>query len=145
MAFLGSLDITGSALTAGRFRADIINQNITNSRTTVTADGGPYRRKQVIFEERPLTFNQQLENAAEQLSTGGGVQAARVLESTRDFQQVYDPTNPQANDEGYVLYPNVDTTEEMIDLMATSQAYQLNLTALGVTKMMINKALAMGT
>ena len=66
---------------------------------------------------------------------------AQVVESDRDFVPVYDPNHPQANEEGYVMYPNVDTTEEMVDLMAASNAYEANLTALSITKAMINKTL----
>lgn len=135
MAFLGSLDIVGSALTAERYRGDVILQNIANSQTTVTENGEPYRRRQVVFEERPLTFNDALNRAK------GGVHISDVVESQRDFKPVYDPTHPQANEEGYVLYPNVDTTEEMVDLFAASNAYEANLTALSVVKAMINKTL----
>lgn len=143
MAFLGSLDITGSALTAERFRTDLIAQNIANAKTTVTASGTPYRRKQVVFEERPMTFQNVLDNASQQLASGGGVQAASVVESQRPFQKVYDPDNPNADKQGYVEYPNVDSSEEMMDMMAASNAYQLNLTVLGVQKSMISKALQM--
>lgn len=141
MAFLGSLDIVGSALSAERFRTDIIMQNIANARTTRTEDGEPYRRQQVVFEERELNFDQVLGDAQENVQ--GGVRVADVVESDRDFQQVYDPDNPDADENGYVLYPNVDTTEEMVDLMAASNAYDANLTVLSVMKSMINKTLEM--
>lgn len=136
-SFLGSLDIVGSALTAERFRADLILQNISNEKTTVTESGEPYRRKQVIFQERPLNFKDELDKAT------GGVRAAQVVESDRDFKLVYDPTHPQANVDGYVQYSNVDTTEETVDLMAASNAYEANLTALSVVKAMISKTLDM--
>lgn len=138
MAFLSSLDIAGSALTAERHRTDTILQNIANAKTTMTENGEPYRRKQVVFEERPLTFQETLDKAS------GGVRVADVVESDRDFKLVYDPTHPQADEEGYVRYPNVDTTEEMLDLMAASNAYEANMTALSVMKSMINKTLEFG-
>lgn len=138
MAFLSSLDIIGSALSAERFRSDIIMQNIANAKSTETEEGGPYRRKQVVFEERPLRFDEELEKAK------GGVRVAEVVESDRDFQLVYDPSHPNANEEGYVLYPNVDTTEEMIDLMAASNAYDANLSVLTVVKAMITKTMELG-
>ena len=138
MSFLGSLDISGSALTAERFRSDIALQNIANADTTETAEGGPYRRKQVTFAEQKLSFSDELDRVS------GGVKVSNVVESDRDFQPVYDPTNPNANEEGYVMYPNVDTTEEMVDLMVASNAYNLNLTALNVTKAMIDKTLKLG-
>lgn len=143
MAFLGSLDITGSAITAERFRTDIISQNIANAKTTRTEDGTPYRRKQVVFQERPMTFKSALDRESRKLAGGGGVEAQEVVDNQRDFQQVYDPDNPLANEDGYVLYPNVDTSEEMIDLMAASNAYQTNLNVLKVQKAMITKVLQM--
>jgi len=143
MSFCSSLDIVGSALTAERFRTDIITQNIANAETTVTSTGEPYRRQQVVFEEIPLSFAEELDKASSNKEKGG-VKITQVVESDRDFRMVYDPTNPQANEEGYVLYPNVDKTEEMIDLMAASNAYEANLTALSVVKAMINKTIQMG-
>lgn len=138
MPICSSLDIAGSALTAERYRTDVILQNIANEKTTVTESGEPYRRKQVVFEERPLSFSEELKKA------GSGVRIAQVVESRRAFQSVYDPTHPQADENGYVLYPNVDTTEEMIDLMAASNAYEANLTALSVVKATIAKTLELG-
>ena len=110
MGFCNSLNIVGSALTAERFRTDIITQNIANEKTTMTENGEPYRRQQVVLQERAMTFKDELSNAQ-----GGGVRIAEVVESEREFTKVYDPTNPLADEEGYVTYSNVDTTEEMID------------------------------
>lgn len=135
MSFLSSLDISASALTAERYRMDVITQNIANEKTTMTEDGTPYRRKQVIFEERPLSFSAELDRAK------GGVQIQNVVESDREFQRIYDPSNPQANEEGYVLSSNVDTTEEMVDMLAASNAYEANLTAFNVVKATISKTL----
>ncbi len=142
MAFLGSLDIAGSALTAERFRSDIISQNIANAKTTITQSGEPYRRQQVIFEEKKMTFQNVLNDAQKNVPSAG-VRVSDVVKSDRDFKLVYDPTHPQADEDGYVSYPNVDTTEEMIDLMAASNAYDANLTALSVMKGMISKTLEM--
>lgn len=135
--FLGSLDIVGSALTSERLRTDVILQNIANEKSTLTESGEPYRRKQVIFQERPLNFEDELNKAK------GGVRVANVVENQREFNRVYDPTHPQADEEGYVTYSNVDTTEETVDLMAASNAYEANLTALSVLKAMINKTIDM--
>lgn len=139
MSFSSSLDIVGSALTAERFRTDIITQNIANASTTVTSSGEPYRRQQVVFEEIPLTFSEELSKA----KSNGGVRVSTVVKSDREFKKVYDPTNPQADAEGYVLSSNVDTTEEQLDLLAASNAYEANLTALAVVKAMINKTIEM--
>lgn len=134
---LSSLDIVGSALTAQRKRTEIISQNISNVYTTVTESGDPYRRKQVVFQERPLSFDETLAKAT------GGVEIAAVIDSDRDFKQVYDPTHPEADENGIVLYPNVDVTEETFDLMAASNAYEANLAVLTVMKAMITKTMDM--
>ncbi len=147
MAFLNSLDVVGSALTAQRYRSDIILQNIANAKTTRTAAGGPYRRKQVVFEERPLSFRESFVHASSrynQLADSGGVRVQQMVDSTNELKPVYDPNHPDADGDGYVWYPNVDTTEEMVDLMAASNSYEANLTAMSVVKAMIAKTLEMG-
>lgn len=149
MSFLNSLSITGSALTAERLRMDIALQNISNAQTTRTSETDengnpvPYARQQVVFEERGIDFSQML-NAKRRETRGGGVRVVQVVENERDFLPVYDPDHPDANEEGYVMYPNVNTTEERIDLMAASTAYQANLTALGIVKSLALKSLEIG-
>jgi len=143
MSMLDSMNIVGSALTAERFRMDVALQNIANASTTRTASGEPYRRKQVVYEERAVDFDEALKNEEARV-TGGGVRVSKVVDSKEDFNLVYDPTNPDANDDGYVLRPNVDATEERVDLMAASNAYQANLTALSVVKSLALKALEIG-
>ncbi len=141
MSFSTSLDIVGSALTAERFRTDIITQNIANAQTTETSSGEPYRRQLVVFEEIPLAFSEELDKA----KSGGGVRVSNVVKSDDEFKLIYDPTNPDANAEGYVQSSNVDTTEEQVDLLAASNAYEANLTALSVVKAMINRTIEMGS
>lgn len=142
-SFLNSLNIAGSALTAERFRMDIISQNLANIDTTRTEDGQPYRRKQVVFEEKPLDFRSALKDERNKLTTGG-VKVARVVESQEDFIPVYDPEHPHADENGYVMKPNVDRAEETVDLMAASTAYNANITALNVIKAMTMRALELG-
>jgi len=152
MAMFSSLDIAGSALTAERFRSDIVLQNIANAETTKTESGEPYRRQQVVMQDIPLSFEQELKKASgggtsagtSTEVTRGGVQVTKVVKSDREFTKRYEPDNPDADADGYVSYPNVDKTEEMVDLMAASNAYEANLTALSVVKAMINKTLDMG-
>ena len=152
MVFLRSLDITGSALTAERYRTEVILQNISNARVTRTPGGGPYRRQQVVFEERPLSFQQYFDRYRHPCRLGsrntaspvGGVRVQTMVDSINDFKPVYDPTHPDADGDGYVWYPNVDTTEEIVDLMAATNAYEANLTALSVVKAMITKSLDIG-
>ncbi len=139
MAFLNSVNTIGSALTAERFRTNIILQNIANQNTTRTADGEPYRRKQVIFQERTQTFDEVLQTVK-----GGGVRVTEVVESQEDFRPVYEPEHPDADEDGYVYYPNVNNTEEQIDLMEASRVYEANVSALSVVKAMATKALEIG-
>ena len=139
MAFLNSVNTIGSALTAERFRTDIILQNIANQKTTRTEDGEPYRRKQVIFQERSQSFDEVLNTVK-----GGGVRVAEVVESQEDFNVVYDPDHPDADEDGYVAYPNVNNTEEQVDLLEASRVYEANVSALSVVKAMANKALEIG-
>lgn len=143
MSFFDSMNIVGSALTAERLRMDVSLQNIANANTTRTKTGEPYRRKQVVFQERAMSFKDVLSTEQYRMQ-GGGVRVTRVAESDRDFVPVYDPSHPDANEEGYVMMPNVDTTEERIDLMAASNAYEANLTALSVVKSLALKALEIG-
>ena len=128
MAFLNSLNIVGSALTAERFRTNIILQNIANQKTIGVDGEDPYRRKHVIFDS----------------VSGGGVRAVRVEESQEDFVPVYDPTHPEADEDGYIYYPNVNNTEEQLDLMEATRVYEANVSALSVVKAMASKALEIG-
>lgn len=144
MFFLSSLNIAGSALTAERFRMNIIAQNIANQNVTRTEDGNPYRRKQVVFEERNLEFSSILKGYSATGSSQGGVRVAEVVESNKPYEMTYDPNHPDANEEGYVLLPNVNTSEEMVDFMAASRAYEANITALTVVKNMVMQALEIG-
>ena len=148
MSFLDSMSITGSALTAERLRMDVALQNIaaakvTRCETDVDGNAVPYARRQVIFQEKAVDFSRLLQDQSDK-QLGGGVRVTRVVKSERDFIPVYDPDHPDANEEGYVLYPNVDTTEERIDLMDASNAYEANLTALGIVKALALKSLEIG-
>ena len=143
MSLLDSMNIIGSGLTAERFRMNIALQNITNQNTTRTANGEPYRRKQVVFYERGMSFSDALRTESAKVE-GGGVRVTEVVESQRDFIPVYDPDHPDANEDGYVMYPNVNMTEERVDLMAAANAYDANFTALQIVKTLALKALEIG-
>jgi flagellar basal-body rod protein FlgC len=148
MAFLNSLDISGSGLTASRLRMDIISENIANSETTRTAEGGPYRRKMVVYQcaDKTDSFRSMLENQAsgDSETVPGGVKATGIVEDKTPFSQVYDPTDPDANAQGYVQKPNVDLIKETTDMMAVTRAYSANLTAFEAVKNMAAKALEIG-
>lgn len=142
MSFLTSLDIGKNALSAQRLRLDIIAQNIANAETTKTSDGGPYRRQLVVFEEKK-SFKNILGEKRGQISYDG-VTVAKVIKDESPFVPVYDPTNPDADEDGYVNMPNVDTTEETLDLLAATRSYDANITALNAVKAMASRALQIG-
>lgn len=145
MSFLSSLDISGSGLTASRLRMDVISENIANATTTRTENGGPYRRKMVVYEPAEQSSFQHI--LASKLQQGGeqmGVKVSQIAEDQSDFTPVYDPSNPDANAQGYVMMPNVDPIKETIDMMSVTRAYDANLTAFNAVKGMAVKALELG-
>lgn len=147
MPFLQSLQIVGSALTAHRKRVDVVAQNLANMSTTRTENGGPYARRVVVLREQITPFSRVLNQSRlmNQLQIQPrGVIVESVEQSQDPFIPVFDPSHPDANEQGYVLMPNVNRTQEQIDLMAASRAYEANLTALGVMKAMITRALEIG-
>ena len=127
---------------------DVISENIANSETTRTAEGGPYRRKMTVYQcaDNADTFRGMLENQASGSSSTvpGGVKVAAIVEDQTPFGQVYDPTDPDANAQGYVQKPNVDLIKETTDMMAVTRAYSANLTAFESVKEMAAKALELG-
>ncbi len=153
MGFFRSMDISASALSAQRFRMDIIAENIANAQTTHTADGDPYVRKFTIFQEREggNSFAAALRNAyATDASTtpskavGAGVRVVEIREDSAPFRLDYDPTHPDAGEDGYVRYPNVEMVTEMVDMMSAYRSYEASITALQQTKAMAMKALEIG-
>ncbi len=151
MAFLNSINIIASGLTAQQLRLDIVSENITNSTTTRTEKGGAYRRKMVVMESvsGQETFQDAMLKAAagSALAEGenvGGVRVTQIVEDPSDYKLVYDPAHPDANEQGYVEMPNVDTIKEMADAMAATQAYSANVTALNALKAVIAKGLEIG-
>lgn len=145
MGYFSSLNISASALTAQRLRMDTISQNIANAGTTRTEKGTPYRRKLVIFEEKTsnIPFSEYLKNSTNRYS-GSGVRVARIMEDSTPFKKVYDPGNPEADEEGYVQMPNVDIVTEMVNMISATRSYEANITSLNATKSMAMKALEIG-
>ena len=144
MAFLSSVNVVGSGLTAQQQRLDVISENVTNINTTRTEGGGPYRRKMVVLEEENSNspFRQALDKAMGRRSSAeGGVRGAEIAGGGSDFKLSYDPENPDANEDGYVELPNVDLVKEISDAMAANQAYSANVTAFNVLKQVIAKGL----
>jgi flagellar basal-body rod protein FlgC len=146
MGFFSSLDIGASALTAQRLRMDLISQNIANASTTRTENGGPYRRKVAVFEERTVdgSFSDYLTQSSKEKLVGKGVRVAKIVEDPTPFKKVYDPGNPDADKDGYVEMPNVDTITEMVNMISATRAYEANITAMNTTKSMALKTLEIG-
>ncbi|HHW30444.1 MAG TPA: flagellar basal body rod protein FlgC [Clostridiaceae bacterium] len=146
MGFLDSLDIGASALTAQRLRMDIIAQNIANVNTTRTENGTPYKRKTVVFEERNSkeSFSSLLSSGNQGNLTGKGVKVSGIVEDNSPFKRVYEPGHPDANEEGYVLMPNVDIVTEMVNMISASRVYEANVTSINTAKSMALKALEIG-
>jgi flagellar basal-body rod protein FlgC len=139
------LAISGSALRAERLRLDVIASNLANATTTRTPEGGPYRRRNVVFVAQPLEtdFAATIEALTEQ-GARRGVAVAEVVEDPTPPRMVFDPGHPDANPEGYVAYPNVNPVAEMVDLMAATRAYEANVQAVNATKRMAEAALSIG-
>ena len=145
MSMFGGMEISASALTAQRLRMNVTAENLANAETTKGADGQPYRRKEVVLQSvgQQGTFGSQL-SAAMGGSGGvaaGGVQATQIAEDPTNGKLVYDPTHPDANAQGYVRMPNVDTVTEMVDLIDAQRSYEANVTAMSAAKQMFSKTL----
>ncbi|WP_024621270.1 flagellar basal body rod protein FlgC [Metaclostridioides mangenotii] len=133
MSVFSGLRISASGLSAERLRMDVISSNVANISTTRGPNGEAYRRKVAMFEEN-------YDNKLGML----GVKATGVVDDKSDLRKVYDPTHPDANDEGYVEYPNVDILVEMSNLIAASRSYESNVDTLNAQKTIISKALEIG-
>lgn len=141
----GSINISASGLTAERLRMDIISRNIANANVTRTASGTPYRRQVPIMRQiKPSGFKAAFTNALGYANAGEGVEISKVEEDPRPFKQVYNPSHPDANEDGIVLMPNVDTVSEMVNLISASRAYEANVTSINSAKSMAMKALEIG-
>lgn len=149
MSFFNGMNISASGMTAQRLRMDLISQNIANVNTTRDEDGEPYRRQTVLFaEQQSDTFGSILEKTSLGRSkkvNGNGVQVVGIVEDhVTEMKKVYDPSHPDADEEGYVSYPNVNTVTEMTNLIDASRSYEANVTAFNATKNMLLKGLEVG-
>ncbi|MDO5519488.1 MAG: flagellar basal body rod protein FlgC [bacterium] len=145
MSVFSSLNISATGMTAQRLRTDVISQNIANVNSTRTSDGTPYVRKTVVFQEKTSAgFSTALNNALSN-NVGSGVKVSMIANDTStEMKKVYDPSNPDADEEGYVTYPNVDTVTEMTNMIDASRSYEANVTAFNATKSMALKGLEVG-
>ena len=145
MSLFQSFDINTSALTAQRFRMDVISENVANATTTRTEDGTPYTRKIVTFREKQVTSFDKILNNTREAYLGNGVKVSRVSEDTvSDYIMKYDPSHPDADENGYVSYPNVNIITEMTNLIDASRSYEANITAFDTSKAIALKGLGLG-
>jgi flagellar basal-body rod protein FlgC len=132
MSLFGGLSISGSGMTAERLRMDVIAENLANAESTRGADGKPYRRKDVILQ---AAAGQSFEDAL------AGVRVTSIAEDQSPGKKVYDPGHPDADAQGYVTMPNVDTVTEMVDLITASRGYEANVQAMNAAKQMFSRSL----
>ena len=132
MSSFSIFSIAGSALTAQSARLNAVASNLANADSVVGADGQPYRAKQVVFKATPVEGG------------GSGVRVTRVVESAAPLRKIYDPSNPAANDQGYVAMPNVNVVDEMVNMISASRSYQNNVEVLNTAKSLAQKTLAIG-
>lgn len=144
---LGGFDISASALTAQRLRMDVISSNIANAESTRASfvDGKfvPYRRKEVVMTPAASTFRSMLDDRMNAVEAQG-VKVSAIREDSTPFKQVYNPTHPDADENGMVYMPNVDLLKEMVDMISASRSYEANVTALNASKAMFMKSLEIG-
>jgi flagellar basal-body rod protein FlgC len=151
MSFWDSLKIGASGLNAQQLRLDIISNNIANAETTHTASGGPYKRQDVVFSAPgdksflpSLVLARRNQTITASDVGASGVQVASVITSNDPGAKVYDPTNPDADKQGYVTYPNVDLVTEMTNMISATRSYEANLAAINAAKQMALRALDIG-
>lgn len=145
MALFQAFNISATGMTAERFRTDIIAENIANINTTRTEDDEPYRRKIVTFQTKEVTPFTEYYSHARSRVLGNGVKVSAVTEDyTTDFVERYDPSNPDADENGYVYYPNVNTVTEMTNLIDATRAYEANTTAFEASKSLARAGLSIG-
>ena len=140
MDFLTAMKISGSALKAERTRINIASMNLANANTTRTIEGGPYRAKSVVFGATPLgnSFQKQLNSVDDKLRK---VEVVQVVEDPSPFKEVYDPSHPDADVNGIVKMPNVNTAEQMVDLMSARRDFDANVAAMDSIKAMALRSL----
>lgn len=146
MSLFGAIDTSASGMTAERLRMDVISNNIANVNTTRTAQGTAYRRKYVVFEPRTNSIDSSFLKvfSNEIAQPGNGVRAVKIHDDMTPFKLKYDPSNPDANRQGYVEMPNVNIVEEMTDMITASRAYEANVTAMNSAKSIAMRTLDIG-
>jgi len=140
MSLFSSIDVSASGMAAQRARTEVLVENLANSETTRTPEGGPYRRKDAVFAEEPVgSFSSELDSALG--NTLSGVAVSEIAVDTSAPEIRYQPGHPDADKDGYVAYPRINPAEDMVDLMGASRSYEANVAAISAVKDMINKSL----
>ncbi|HTY13745.1 MAG TPA: flagellar basal body rod protein FlgC [Candidatus Omnitrophota bacterium] len=139
MGLDNALAISVSGVTAERTHMELISSNIANINTTRSLSGGPYRRKEAVFGEKPISFDHELATAENKLN--GGVEVKDIVEDKTAFNKVYNPTHPDADSQGFVKMPNVDMSKEMVDMVYASKLYEADITVYNATKKMMTDTL----
>ncbi len=140
MSLFSSIQVSASGMSAQRTRAELLVENMANSETTRTPEGGPYRRKDVVFstDQQASPFSAVFQN-----EIGTGVSVAEITEDTREPEMRYMPGHPDANAQGYVAFPRMNPAEDMVDLLNASRSYQANIAAIASVKDMISRSIDM--
>jgi flagellar basal-body rod protein FlgC len=141
MSLFSSLSVSASGMDAQRQRAELLVENLANAETTRTPDGGPYRRKDVVFSSDPGMSSFASELGAAIGSSGTGVKVSGITVDQREPEKRYLPGHPDADKEGYVAFPRISPAEDMVDLMGASRSYQANVSAISAVKEMIQRSL----
>ncbi|MDY6843829.1 MAG: flagellar basal body rod protein FlgC [Thermodesulfobacteriota bacterium] len=142
MDFFETMEISSSGLSAQRARLNIIASNLANVNSTRTPEGGPYRRKDVIFGAQPLSFHEQLNSHLDK--SVKLVKVVNIVEDQRPFKVEYNPSHPDADESGYVTLPNINVMEEMINMLLATRSYEANIAVISAAKNMALKALEIG-
>ena len=141
MSLFSVLSIGASGMQAQRVRAELLVENLANSETTRTPDGGPYRRKDAVFSSAPQGSPFSAEFQTQMGSFSNGVEVSDVFQDTRDPEMRYQPGHPDADTNGYVAYPRMNPAEDMVDLMAATRGYDANVSAMSAVKDMIQRSI----
>jgi flagellar basal-body rod protein FlgC len=139
-SLFSTLSVSASGMSAERQRAQVLVENIANSDTTRTAEGGPYRRKDVVFESQGVSspFSSFMDSTNGEMN---GVGVSQVVEDTSDPDRRYMPGHPDADKDGYVAFPKINPAEDMVDLVGASRSYQANISAISAVKEMIQRSI----
>lgn len=147
MSLFNIFGIAGSGLAAQSQRLNVVASNLANADSTTSANGQPYRARQVVFETVPISnpISNPIANAVREASGAGmGVRVSGVVEDTSPLKRQYDPRHPMADEQGYVTSPNVNVVEEMVNMISASRSYQSNADMMNTARSLLQKALTLG-